>query len=92
MESYRPLSILPVIAGILEKLPSKEVTMFLDQFLSKCQCSFWKSYIAEEYLCGSFLRAAPFVEHHQRKIYYKFQKEEDQIVFSHMVSFYNTGV
>ena len=63
MESYRPLSILPVIARIVEKLPSKEVTMFLDKFLSKCHCSFWKSYIAHKHLRGSFLRAAPFVEH-----------------------------
>ena len=44
-------------------------------------------------LCGSFRRAAPFVEHlsKNRKIYYKVTKEKDQMIFSHMVPFYNTG-
>ena len=38
--------------------------------------------------------AAPFVEHlqNEKKINYKFTKEKDQIIFSHMVSFCNTGV
>ena len=34
-KSYRPMSVLPVIAKIFENLLSKQGTMFMDQFLSK---------------------------------------------------------
>ena len=49
-ESYRPKSILPVVAKIFGKLLRKQGTMFMNQFLSKFQCGFWKGYIAQHYL------------------------------------------
>ena len=38
-------------------------------------------------LCGSFRRAPPKL----KKIYYEFTNEKDQIIFSHIISFFNTG-
>ena len=44
-------------------------------------------------MCGSWRRADFLVEHltNKRKIYHKVTKEKYQMIFSHMVSFYNTG-
>ena len=43
-------------------------------------------------LCGSFRRAAPFVEHlPKQKNLLQSYKKKDQMIFSHMVSFCNTG-
>ena len=44
--------------------------------------------------CGSFRRAAPFVEHLQKyKIsIIKVQKKKDQEIFSHIPCFYHTGI
>ena len=55
--------------------------------ISYCMFNFLKA------LCGSFRRAAPFVEHlrNGKKIYYKVTKEKDQTIFSHMVSFCYKG-
>ena len=39
-ENYRPVSILPVISKIFEKLLCNQTTPFMDQFLSKYQCRF----------------------------------------------------
>lgn len=39
IENYRPINTLPAIAKIFEKLLSKQGTMFIDQFFSKC--GFW---------------------------------------------------
>ena len=49
-DNYRPVSILPVISKIFEKLLYKQVTMFIDPLLSKFQCRFRKSYGAQECL------------------------------------------
>ena len=40
-----------------------------------------------------FRRAAPFVEYlsKNKKTYYKVTKKKDRMIFSHMVSFCNTG-
>ena len=46
-ESHRLMSILSVIAKIFENLLRKQGAMFMDQFLSKNQCGFRKSYIAQ---------------------------------------------
>ena len=45
-----------------------------------------------EALCGSFHRAAPFIEYLRKRIYYKVTKEKDQIIFLQMVSFVIQGV
>ena len=43
-ENYRPVSILPVISKIFEKLLCNQITPFMDQFLSKYQCGFRKGF------------------------------------------------
>ena len=49
-ENYRPVSILPVISKILEKLLCKEITIFIDPLLSKYQCGFRKGFSAQHCL------------------------------------------
>ena len=49
-ETYRPVSILPVISKILEKLLYNQITPFMDQFLSKYQCGFQKGFNAQHCL------------------------------------------
>ena len=43
-ENYRPVSILPVISKIFEKLLCKQITIFIDPLLSKYQCGFRKGF------------------------------------------------
>ena len=46
-----------------------------------------------EDLCGSFRRAAPFVDHlPNKKIYYKVTKENDQMIFQTWFLFIIQGV
>ena len=49
-DNYRPVSILPVISKIFEKILCKQITMFIDLHLSKFQCGFRKGYGAEDCL------------------------------------------
>ena len=49
-ENYRPVSILPVISKIFEKLLCNQITPFMDQFLSKHQCGFRKEFNAQHCL------------------------------------------
>ena len=49
-DNYRPVTILPVIAKIFEKLLCKQITMFIDPLLSKFQCGFRKSCGAQDCL------------------------------------------
>ena len=49
-ENYRPVSILPVISKIFEKLLWNQITPFMDQFLSKYQCAFQKGFNAQHCL------------------------------------------
>lgn len=49
-ENYRPEGILPVASEILEKLLCKQINLFLDQFLSKCQCGFRKRFSTQDCL------------------------------------------
>ena len=49
-ENYRPVSILPVISKIFEKLLCNQITPFMDQFLSKYQCGFRKGFNAQHCL------------------------------------------
>ena len=46
-DNYRPGSILPAISKIFKKLLCKQITMFIDPFLSKFQCGFRKRYGAQ---------------------------------------------
>ena len=46
-DNYRPESILPVISKVLEKLLCKQITLSLNQLLSKFRCGFWKNYGAQ---------------------------------------------
>ena len=49
-ENYRPVSILPVLSKIFEKLLCKQITPFMDQFLSKYHCRFRKGFHAQHCL------------------------------------------
>ena len=49
-ENYRPVSILPVISKIFEKLLCKQITIFIDPLPSKYQCGFRKGFIAQHCL------------------------------------------
>ena len=49
-DSYRPVSILPVISEIFEKLLCKQITVFIGLLLSKFQCGFSKGYGAQDCL------------------------------------------
>ena len=46
-DNYRPVSIIPVIPTIFEKLLSKQIITYMDKFLSKYQCGVEKGYNAE---------------------------------------------
>ena len=43
-DNYGPASILPSISKIFEKLLSKQIIMYMNKFLSKCQCEYRKGY------------------------------------------------
>ena len=49
-DNYRPVSILPVISKIFEKLLCKQITVFIDPLLSKFQCGFRNGYGAQDCL------------------------------------------
>ena len=49
-ENYRPVSILPIISKIFEKIISKQITNFMDSLLSKYQCGFRRGFIAQNCL------------------------------------------
>ena len=49
-ENYRPVSILPIISKIFEKIISKEITNFMERLLSKYQCGFRRGFTAQNCL------------------------------------------
>ena len=49
-ENYRPVSILPIISKIFEKIVSKQIRNFMDSLLSKYQCGFRRGFSAQDYL------------------------------------------
>ena len=49
-ENYRPVSILPIISKIFEKIISKQITNFMDPLLSKYQCGFRRGFSAQNCL------------------------------------------
>ena len=49
-DNYQPVSILPIISKIFEKLLSKQIITYMDKYLSKYQCGFRKEYNAQHYL------------------------------------------
>ena len=49
-DNYRPVSILPVISKIFEKLLCRQITLFIDPLLSKFQCGFRKGCGAQDCL------------------------------------------
>ena len=49
-ENYRPVSILPVISKIFEKLISKKITNFMEPLFSKYQCGFRRGFSAQDCL------------------------------------------
>ena len=53
-ENYRPVSILPVISKTFEKLPCKQITIFMDPLLSKYQCGFRKGYSVQRGILAMF--------------------------------------
>ena len=46
-ENYRPVSILPVISKIFERLTFKQLIMFLEPVFSKYQCGFRRGHSAQ---------------------------------------------
>ena len=49
-ENFRPVSILPVLSKIFEKLMSKHLFTFFENILSKFQCGFRKGYTTQHCL------------------------------------------
>ena len=49
-ENYRPVSILPIISKLFEKMISKQITHFMDPLLSKYQCGFRRGFGAQDCL------------------------------------------
>ena len=49
-DNYRPVSILPIISKIFEKLIEKQIVIYMDKFLSKYQCGFRKGHDAQHSL------------------------------------------
>ena len=49
-EKRRPVSILPIISKIFDKIISKQITNFMDPLLSKYQCAFRRSFSAQNCL------------------------------------------
>ena len=49
-ENYRPVSILPVISKIFEKLISKQITNFMEPLFSKYQCGFHRGFSTQDCL------------------------------------------
>ena len=49
-ENYRPVSILPNLSKIFEKLMFKEMSQFFDKIFSKYQCGFRKGFSAQQCL------------------------------------------
>lgn len=42
VENYHSVSILPVMSKIFENLFAHQITSYMEKFLSKGQCAFWK--------------------------------------------------
>ena len=55
-ENYRPVSILPVMSKIFQKLLCKQLAVFADQNLPKFQCGFRKSFGAQHSLVAMLER------------------------------------
>ena len=55
-ENYRSVSILPVMSKIFQKLLCKQLTVFGDQNLPKCQCGFRKGFGAQHSLVAMLER------------------------------------
>ena len=49
-ENFRPISILPVLSKIFEKLMSKQLSNFFENILSKFQCGFKNGYSTQNCL------------------------------------------
>ena len=49
-ENYHPVSTLPIISKIFEKIISKQITNFMDPLLSKYRCGFQRGFSAKNYL------------------------------------------
>ena len=49
-ENYRPVSVLPNVSEIFEKIISKQVTKFMEPLLTKYQCGFRRGFSAQKCL------------------------------------------
>ena len=47
-ENYRPVSILPIISKIFEKILSKQLYIYFENILSKFQCGFRKGFSTQQ--------------------------------------------
>ena len=51
--NYRPVSVLPVISKIFEKIIGKQIKNFMDPLLSKYQCGFQRGFSAQNCLLAT---------------------------------------
>ena len=49
-DNYRPISILKNISKVYERIMFKQIVKFIDPYLSKFQCGFWKGYSTQQCL------------------------------------------
>ena len=47
VDNYRPVSVLPTVSKIFERLMYKQISSFIDQYLSKYLCGYRKGYSAQ---------------------------------------------
>ena len=79
MKNYRPVSVLPVVSKIFERLLHKQISLHLDRFLSPCLCSYrtgfstqqtlisllekWKIVLNRKGYAGAILMDPPTLNH-----------------------------
>ena len=49
-ENCRPVSILPTLSKILERILFEQISVYFDKFLSDQQCGFWTGYSTQHCL------------------------------------------
>ena len=49
-KNYRPVSILPVVSKVFERIMHKQLTIFIDQHLSPYLCGYRKGYSTQHAL------------------------------------------
>ena len=50
IKNYRPVSVLPVVSKIFERLLHKQMSLYVDRFLSPYLCGYWKDFSTKQVL------------------------------------------